>query len=70
MPYPFAEQHKPAVYYTANNPLSVLFRFAERFRRYGTPSENRTHNYPLGGGYYIHLTMEAYKNSSILYYTL
>ena len=26
---------------------------------FGTPSENRTHNCPLGGGRYIHLTMEA-----------
>ena len=25
----------------------------------GTPSGNRTHNCPLGGGCYIHLTMEA-----------
>ena len=27
---------------------------------YGTRNGNRTHNYPLGGGYYIHLTMQAY----------
>ena len=26
---------------------------------FGTPSGNRTHNLPLGGAYYIHLTMEA-----------
>ena len=26
----------------------------------GTRNGNRTHNYPLGGGYYIHLTMQAY----------
>ena len=28
---------------------------------FGTPNGNRTHNCPLGGGCYIHLTMEAYK---------
>ena len=27
---------------------------------HGTPNGNRTHNCPLGGGCYIHLTMEAY----------
>ena len=27
---------------------------------FGTPDENRTHNCPLGGGCYIHLTTEAY----------
>ena len=27
---------------------------------YGTRNRNRTCNYPLGGGYYIHLTMQAY----------
>ena len=27
---------------------------------FGTRNGNRTHNYPLGGGYYIHLTMQAY----------
>ena len=27
----------------------------------GTRNGNRTHNYPLGGGYYIHLTMQAYE---------
>ena len=26
----------------------------------GTPDQNRTDNYPLGGGYYIHLTTGAY----------
>ena len=26
---------------------------------FGTRNGNRTHNYPLGGGYYIHLTMQA-----------
>lgn len=26
----------------------------------GTPGGNRTHNGPLGGGCYIHLTTEAY----------
>ena len=26
----------------------------------GTPDQNRTDNYPLGGDYYIHLTTEAY----------
>ncbi len=26
----------------------------------GTPDENRTHNCPLGGDCYIHLTTEAY----------
>ena len=26
----------------------------------GTPNRNRTYNCPLGGGCYIHLTMEAY----------
>ena len=26
----------------------------------GTRNGNRTHNYPLGGGYYIHLTMQAF----------
>ena len=26
---------------------------------YGTRNRNRTCNYPLGGGYYIHLTMQA-----------
>ena len=25
----------------------------------GTRNGNRTHNYPLGGGCYIHLTMQA-----------
>ena len=34
---------------------------------FGTPSENRTHNCPLGGGRYIHLTMEA--NYWIIYQT-
>ena len=28
---------------------------------FGTRNGNRTHNYPLGGGYYIHLTMQAYE---------
>ena len=28
----------------------------------GTPDENRTHNCPLGGDCYIHLTTEAYRN--------
>ena len=28
---------------------------------FGTPGGNRTHNGPLGGGCYIHLTTEAYK---------
>ena len=27
---------------------------------FGTRNGNRTHNYPLGGGYYIHLTMQAF----------
>ena len=27
---------------------------------FGTPGGNRTHNGPLGGGCYIHLTTEAY----------
>lgn len=27
--------------------------------KYGTPDQNRTDNYPLGGGYYIHLTTGA-----------
>ena len=27
---------------------------------FGTRNRNRTCNYPLGGGYYIHLTMQAY----------
>ena len=27
---------------------------------FGTRNRNRTGNYPLGGGYYIHLTMQAY----------
>ena len=27
---------------------------------YGTPGGNRTHNGPLGGGCYIHLTTEAF----------
>ena len=27
---------------------------------FGTRSGNRTHNNPLGGGRYIHLTMQAY----------
>ena len=27
---------------------------------FGTPDENRTHNCPLGGDCYIHLTTEAY----------
>ena len=26
---------------------------------FGTRNRNRTCNYPLGGGYYIHLTMQA-----------
>ena len=52
---------------------SILLRFACRgefvllreqkstpFSVLGTRSENRTHNYPLGGGYYIHLTMQSY----------
>ena len=30
------------------------------FGFFGTRNGNRTHNYPLGGGYYIHLTMQAY----------
>ncbi len=29
-------------------------------RAFGTPGGNRTHNGPLGGGCYIHLTTEAY----------
>ena len=29
------------------------------FQESGTRNGNRTHNYPLGGGYYIHLTMQA-----------
>ena len=33
-------------------PQGELFRF-------GTRNRNRTCNYPLGGGYYIHLTMQA-----------
>ncbi len=28
-------------------------------RLFGTPCGNRTHNGPLGGGCYIHLTKEA-----------
>ena len=30
---------------------------------FGTPGGNRTHNGPLGGGCYIHLTTEAYSDS-------
>ncbi len=33
------------------------------FRIFGTRNGNRTHNYPLGGGYYIHLTMQAVRYS-------
>ena len=35
-------------------------RLCRQFRFFGTRNGNRTHNYPLGGGYYIHLTMQAY----------
>ena len=31
----------------------------------GTPGGNRTHNGPLGGGCYIHLTTEAYETNDI-----
>ena len=33
----------------------------------GTPSRNRTYNGPLGGGCYIHLTMEAYFSIFLFY---
>ena len=33
----------------------------------GTPSENRTHIYPLGGDYSIHLTIGAYVRESKLF---
>ncbi len=35
-------------------------RVGKRLSLFGTRNGNRTHNYPLGGGYYIHLTMQAY----------
>ena len=35
----------------------------EHALRNGTPGGNRTHNGPLGGGCYIHLTTEAYSGS-------
>ena len=31
----------------------------QKTARFGTPCGNRTHNGPLGGGCYIHLTKEA-----------
>ena len=37
-----------------------------RLSLFGTRNGNRTHNYPLGGGYYIHLTMQADKPSPIV----
>lgn len=47
--------------------LAVLSRGSAKVKKhrksgafsFGTPSGNRTHNCPLGGGRYIHLTMEA-----------
>ena len=35
------------------------FCFALKNAVHGTPGGNRTHNGPLGGGCYIHLTTEA-----------
>ena len=35
--------------------------------QHGTPGENRTHNGPLGGGCYIHLTTSAYSILAIFY---
>ncbi len=35
---------------------------------FGTRNRNRTCNYPLGGGYYIHLTMQAYERHLPLYF--
>ena len=41
--------------------LQVIFHRAKsEALRFGTPNGNRTHNCPLGGGCYIHLTMQAY----------
>ena len=39
---------------------NVIKADSVRCRLFGTRNGNRTHNYPLGGGYYIHLTMQAY----------
>ena len=36
---------------------------------FGTPDENRTHNCPLGGDCYIHLTTEAYLTLTFLLYS-
>ena len=43
--------------------ISFPFRY---IRFHNTPGGNRTHNCPLGGGCYIHLTTDAYFHS--LYY--
>ena len=37
---------------------------------FGTPGENRTHNGPLGGGCYIHLTTEAYATAFIIHQSI
>ena len=37
-------------------------------RAFGTPGGNRTHNGPLGGGCYIHLTTEAFSGFSYANY--
>ena len=34
----------------------------------GTRNRNRTCNYPLGGGYYIHLTMQASGRGTPVFY--
>ena len=44
---------------TNKNPSTFVNGFS-----FGTPSRNRTCNCPLGGGCYIHLTMQAHKKPS------
>ena len=45
---------------TRNKAISTYLKAVSPSLTFGTPGGNRTHNGPLGGGCYIHLTTEAY----------
>ena len=52
--YVFREYFKNEIEY-----IYTKAKATENRSLFGTPCENRTHNGPLGGGCYIHLTKEA-----------
>ena len=54
------KRRKVSIIYSVLSIISYLRRDLSR-RFFGTRNRNRTCNYPLGGGCYIHLTMQAYK---------